>query len=357
MVLADKPHQVVEKGLAGPGLIAHIAVGKYADHLPLYRLEGIFARHGVQFSRSTMCDWMAEVAALATPLVRLMHQRILASRVIHTDDTTVPVQDRGKTRTGRLWVYMGDAKAPYNVFEYTPNRNGEHPEAWLKGYGGYLQADAYAGYDDVYGTGKVKEVACWVHVRRKFFEAKENEPKSCAEALGLIRALYQVEEEARDGSDEKRLGLRQEKSVPLLGQIKQMLVRLQGELLPQCPVTKAVTYCQNQWEALERYTTAGFLSIDNNAAEREMRPVALGRKNWLFAGSDEGGRTAATIYSLIRSATRHGLNVEYYLRSVLAHLPGTPQSELPHLLPDQWKKDLAEEEAKSPKPQLAQRKM
>jgi transposase len=256
----------------------------------------------------------------------------------------------GKTKTGRLWVYMGDAQAPYNVFDYSPDRCGKHPQAWLKDYGGYLQADAYSGYDELYRKDVVKEVGCWAHARRKFFDAKDKSPEVCLEAIGLIRKLYNVEDEARGRSEQDRNALRQEKSVPLLDRFKGVLNRWQQELLPKNPAAEAVGYCLNQWEALKRYAEAGYLQIDNNAAEREMRTVAIGRKNWLFAGSDEGGRTAATIYSLIRSAARHELNVEYYLRSILAHLPGTKLSELEHLLPDVWKRELAEEEANSPKP-------
>lgn len=186
--------------------------------------------------------------------------------------------------------------------------------------------------------------------QRRGLRARETSPQVCGEALGLIRELYRVEEEARDGDEPQRHALRQAKASPLLKELRQRLERWRIELLPQNPASQAVVYCMNQWAALERYTEAGFLAIDNNAAERAMRPVAIGRKNWLFAGSDEGGRTAATIYSLIRSAARHELNVEYYLRSVLAHLPGTKLSELPHLLPEVWKRELAQEDAKSPAP-------
>jgi hypothetical protein len=347
VILAEKPAQVVEKGLAGPGLIAHVVTSKYADHLPLYRIEGIFARYGIDLSRSTMCDWMADVARLAGPLVQLMRKRILDGQVIHSDDTTVPVQDVGKTKTGRLWVYIGDTDNPYNVYQYTPDRKKQHPILWLEGFEGYLQADAYGGYDEVYRTGLVNEVACWAHARRKFFDAKDKAPEVCAEALRQIGRLYEIEAEGKILTNERRRELRQQKSVPILKEIGVWLRQVQGQLLPKNPAAEAVGYALNQWEALNRYTEAGYLSIDNNVAEREMRPVALGRKNWLFAGSDEGGRTAATLYSLIRSAQRHSLNVEHYLRSVFAHLPGTKLSELWHLLPDVWKQELAAEEAEA----------
>lgn len=344
VVVAEKPAQVVEKGLAGPGLIAHIATCKYADHLPLYRIEGIFARYGIEISRSTMSDWMGEVARLAVPLVGLMHKRILAGKVIHSDDTTVPVQQEQKTKVGRLWVYLGDKNNPYNVYEYTPDRKKEHPLAWLKDYEGYLQADAYAGYNEAYATGLAKEVACWAHARRKFYDATDKSPEICVEALRRIGLLYQIEREGKDLDDDGRLLLRRQRATPQLEELHGWLRQSQGQLLPKNPAAEAINYTLNQWVALKRYTEAGYLAIDNNAAEREMRPVAVGRKNWLFAGSDEGGRWAAVLYSLIRSALRQELNVEYYLRSVFAHLPGMKLSELPHLLPDVWKRELAEEE-------------
>lgn len=348
VVTADKPLEVIEKGLAGPGLIAHVITAKYADHLPLYRLEGIFARHGIELSRSTLCDWMAGAAELARPLVELMRRRILSSKVIGTDDTPVPVQDPGRTKTGRLWVYVGDQANPYHVLEYTPDRRQEHPQAWLKDYAGYVQADAYGGYDKLYASGKVIEVGCWAHARRKFVDAQESSPALCNEALCRIGRLYQIEREAKDLEEEARRRLRQERSRLQLQELERWLQQTRGQVLPRSPVNEAIGYCLNQWAALCRFTDQGYLAIDNNAAERELRHVAIGRKNWLFAGSDSGGKTAATLYSLIRSALRHELNVEYYLRSVLAHLPGTRLSELPHLLPDVWKRELARETAASP---------
>jgi len=357
MQTAEKPACAVEKGLAGPGLVAHVITAKYADHLPLYRQEGIFARHGIQISRSTMCGWAGEVARLCRPLVELMRQKVLTGRVIHTDDTPVPVQDeqkKGKTRQGRLWIYLGEPLVPYVVYDYTANRSSEGPKAWLKDYGGYLQCDAYSGYEFAFKEGgAMTEVACWAHARRKFFEARELAPAICHEALAFISRLYDVEREGRELGEEQRLALRREKSVPILDEIEQWKEKARPQVLPKNPAYEALTYLSNQWEALRRYTTRGWLNIDNNPAERALRRVAIGRKNWLFAGSDEGGRTAATLYSLIASAERHGLNVEAYLRGLFAQLPGSKLSDLPRFLPDAWKADLAKEAVTATPPAAA----
>ena len=347
MQTAQKPAQVVEKGLAGPGLVAHVITGKYADHLPLYRMEGIFARYGIDIARSTMCDWAAEVAQLCRPVVELMHNRILTGRMLHTDDTPVPVLDpkRDKTRVGRLWVYLGEPQQPYVVYDYTPDRTKEGPKAWLKHYGGYVQCDAYSGYEFAFEKGVMKEVACWAHARRKFFEARDVAPELCHQALAFISRLYDVEREGKDRSLDEAgiLALRQEKSVPILVAMEQWMHRARLQVLPKNPAYGAIVYLANQWEALKRYTTRGFLNIDNNPAERALRRVAIGRKNWMFAGSDAGGATAAVLYSLIASAQRHELNVEAYLRGVFAQLPGARMSELPRFLPDAWRADLAKE--------------
>lgn len=349
MQTAEKPAQVVDKGLPGPGLVAHVITGKYADHLPLYRMEGIFARYGIQISRSTMCDWAYDVAQLCRPVVELMRRRILGGRMLHTDDTPVPVLDpsRDKTRQGRLWIYLGESLVPYTVYDYTPNRTKEGPQAWLKDYGGYVQCDAYSGYEFAFEKGVMKEVACWAHARRKFFEAKELAPELCHEALAFIARLYDVEREGKDRSLDEMgiLALRQEKSVPILLAMEQWMHKARLQVLPKNPAYGALGYLSNQWEALKRYTSRGFLNIDNNPAERALRRVAIGRKNWMFAGSDAGGTTAAILYSLIASAERHGLNVEAYLRGLFAQLPGARMSELPRFLPDAWKAELAKEAA------------
>jgi transposase len=353
IAIAQKPAEPIEKGLPGPGLLAHVITGKYGDHLPLYRLEHIFARHGVDIVRSTMCGWMAAAATLLRPLHDLMATRVRSSAVIHTDDTPVPVQDPaypGRTKTGRLWVYCGDESNPYVVYDYTPSRSGEGPAAWLGGFTGSLQADAFGGYDCIYASQKVTEVACWAHARRKFFEAKETDPPRCARILAMIGELYGVERSAKEKAESAddaqspphdlhamRWELRQSRSLPILAKIKTWLDQQQPAVLPKSALGSAIGYTLKLWPALTVYATDGRLSIDNNASERALRRVALGRKNWLFAGSDNGGKTASILYSMIASAQQHGLDPEAYLRGVLARLASTLMSQIDQFLPDHWK--------------------
>lgn len=354
---ATKTPQPIEKGLAGPGLLAYVITSKLGDHLPLYRLEHIFARQQVDIARSTMCAWLAAAAELVSPLVAMMAQRVRASGVIHTDETRVPVQDgtvRGRCKSGRIWTYIGDPRNPYVVYDYTPDRTRAGPRNWFADFRGYLQADAYGGYDGIYVKGQVTEVACWAHARRKFFDAKETDGRRCAEMLGMVRELYAVEDDAkakiagltdatRERADVLRRELRQAQSVPILARIRGWLDTEKELVLPRSPMAGAITYTLNQWEALNRYTEQGFLNIDNNAAERALKRVAIGRKNWLFAGNDKAGATAATLYSLIASAERHGLDPQRYLTGVLANIAATPVSELEQFLPDVWKQHDAAE--------------
>jgi transposase len=338
IVVADKPRQPIEKCLAGPGLLAQVIVNKYGDHQPLHRLEKILKRNGVDLKRSTMCDWMAGCAAALRPLQERMRQLVRSSAVIHTDDTPVPVQEkgRGRTRQGRFWVYVGDHDHRYAVFDYTPDRAASGPRGWLKGYDGYLQADAYAGYQELYATGKVLEVACWAHARRKFYDARMANPGVCLQALAWIKRLYAIEREARERAldVEQCYMLRQERAAPLLGQFRQWLDA--QDVLPKSPAAAAIEYVRSRWDAFTRYTTDGILSIDNNPAENSLRRVALGRKNWLFAGSEKGGHTAATLFSLIASAALHELDPYLWLRDALARIADIPLSRLDHLLPDRW---------------------
>jgi transposase len=354
--LAEKPSQPIEKGLPGPGLLAHVITSKLGDHLPLYRLEKIFARHDVHVARSTMCAWLLATGALVQPLVDLMASRVRESKVIHTDETRVPVQDEtqdGKCKSGRIWTYIGDRDHPYIVYDYTPDRSRAGPSKWLDKFKGFLQADAYGGYDGIYATG-VKEVACWAHGRRHFFDAKDTDGKRAAAMLSMVRELYAVEDEAKaqiaaaqgsadavafthEQADAIRLALRQEKSVPTLATIKKWLDTEQKLVLPRSPMAQAITYMLNQWEALCVYTTHGFLNIDNNAAERALKRVALGRKNWLFAGHDQAAQRTATLYSLIASAERHGIDPQRYLTGVLARIAAMPVTQLDKLLPERWR--------------------
>jgi transposase len=362
IVTADQPLSPIEKGLAAPGLLAYVMVSKYSDHLPLHRLERILERHGIDIARSTMCDWMRDCAELLQPLYTIMVKEVLASKVIHTDDTTVKVLDKSlpQTRTGRFWIYLGDDDHPYAVFTHTATRQRDGPMKFLNGWGQdrqvYLQADAYGGYDGIYlgeAGGKVLEVACMAHARRKCYEAQSSDAATSTQALAYIRLLYDVEDQAKalaaTESDPKarrqklvteRLRLRQELSVPRLAQFKAYLESQQavhgGPVLPKSPMGAAITYLLNQWDALCVYTTDGDLEIDNNFAERTLRRIAIGRANWTFLGSDTGGHTAAILFSLIATCDRHGVNVFDYLRDVLTRIAAHPMNQLAELLPDRW---------------------
>jgi transposase len=359
IAIADKPPQPIEKGLAAPGLLAYVITSKLADHLPLYRLERIFARDGVHVADSTMCGWILAAAELVTPLVLLMKRLVKQSRVIHTDETRVPVQARGKCRSGRIWDWIGDVGNPYIVFEYTPDRTNAWPIAWLEGYQGYLQADAGSSYDALYRLGTIIEVGCWAHARRRFFDARETDSLRSAQMLERVRQLYKVEEDAaqviaamKDATpqqaDEVRRDLRQRQSVPVLEKIKAWLDEQARLVLPRSPMAEAINYTLNQWDALGVYARHGFLNIDNNAAERALKLIALGRKNWLFVQNDRFGKAYATLYSLIASAQRHGLDPQAYLRGVLAQIMTTPMSELDQFLPDVWKSRLQAEGGAGP---------
>jgi transposase len=342
---ATKPAQPIDKGLPGPSLLAYIITSKLADHLPLYRLESIFARLQVDIARSTMCAWMRCAGGLVTPLVNLMTDRIRRSRVIHTDDTPVPIQSPGakQCRKGRIWCYLGDEQHPYIVYDYTPSRTRDGPAKWLAGYQGYLQADAYGGYDGIYHSQGVTEVACWAHARRKFYDAQDLDRRRSAEVLALIGQLYAIEREAKDADEAARFELRQSRSLELLTEIRSWLDTERLAVLPRSPMAAAITYALNQWDALIVYATRGFLSIDNNISERALKPIAIGRKNWLFAGNDEAAASHAQLWSLIGSCRRHGLDPQRYLTSVLAKIHVTPPDELPQFLPDIWKRDSAAE--------------
>jgi hypothetical protein len=347
-VTAAKPAQPVPRGLPGPGLLAHVIVSKYGDHLPLYRLEGIFGRLGLALTRQTLCGWLPACAELLRPLYELLRGRIWQGWVVGSDDTPVGVQEpgRGQTRPGRVWVYVGDVWAPYLVYDYTPNRAQGGPQRFLRDYLGYFQADAYAGYDALYATGRLVEVGCWAHARRKFYEARATDPERATYALGMIRQLYAVERQADEEIARRQLGreegwwlrlrLRQEQAVPLLTMLCQWLDRERDQALPKSPIGEAIGYARNHWAALARYTTQGYLAIDNNAAERALRAIAVGRKNYLFFGSDAGGETAAVLYSLVQTCKRLGVEPWRYLRDVLERLPTGPADRLEELLPDRW---------------------
>jgi hypothetical protein len=340
VAIAPKPPQPITKGMPGPGLLAQIMVDKYLYHLPLHRSEQRFAGLGMHLPRSTMCDWMAACAVLLTPLYDLLKARILQSKVLHTDDTTVPVRDetRSDHRYGRLWDYIGDDDHPGVIFDYTTTHARDGPATFLKGFRGYLQADAYGGYDGIYlgSNGTIIEVGCMAHARMKFDDAKTSAPEHVLGAKAFIRALYDVEDEAKDLSAAERLRLRQEKSVPLLASFRQWLLAQKTLALPKSPLAAAINYVLNQWEALYRYTTDGALHIDNNVSERTLKLIGMGRDNWLFVGSDEGGKTAAVLYSFTATCKLLKIDAFAYLRDVLERLPTHPIERLEELLPHRW---------------------
>jgi transposase len=342
VVTASKPAAPIEKGLAGPGLLAHIAVSKYGDHVPLHRQEGILRRHGVELSRKTMCDWMRQCAELVSPLLDHMKQRVLTSKVLQTDDTPVAVLDPAlpRTRTGRIWTYVGNHDHPYTVYDYTPNRSRDGPDAFLKEFRGFLQADAYSGYDHLYQDAErgITEVACWAHARRKFYEAQSSDVMRSTVMLAYIRLLYDVEREARDCklSGGQRRALRQVKSLPILEDIKNYLEAERPRVLPKGPEGQAIAYTLSNWEALVRYCADGDLAIDNNNAERSLRGIVVGRKNWMFYGSDNGGRTGAVLTSLVATCKRLRIDPFAYLRDLFERISAHPRNRLEELLPDRW---------------------
>jgi transposase len=338
VTIAARLPEPIEKGLPGTGLLAHVVTSKLADHLPLYRQEGIFKRHGVELARSTMCDWMAASAGLLEPIVKAMIRRLLSSKVIATDDTPVPVQDHaGKgVKTGRLWAYLGDRDNPFVVYDYTPDRSADGPQRFLKDYrSGYLQSDAYAGYDGLHRRGLVS-VGCWAHARRKFHEARTSDPERSHAAIAWIGQLYSVERQARDEgwADARLMAARCERSRPLLESFSAWLEGEAKKVLPKSPIGEAIAYARSNRTALSQYLESPYLSIDNNASENAIRPIALGRKNWLHLGSDRGGRTAATLLSLVQSCKNLGNEPFAYLRDVLERVSTHPASRIDDLLPD-----------------------
>jgi transposase len=342
VVIASLPSRPIEKGRPGPGLLAQVCIGKYADHLPLHRQVGIFKRSGVDIPKSTMVDWVRGVYELLYPITRVMKYRILQSFCVKSDDTPIKVQTNEKkhqTHQGAIWTYLG-MDCDQVVFEYKKSRNKDGPTIFLHDYQGYLQADAYGGYDECFQTGKIIEVGCWAHARRYFFEALSTDKALAEEMMGKIKRLFAVESSAKEEKlDAEGVRKKREKeSRPILEDIKTWLTTQRGRVLPQSPIGKAVTYALNQWEALMRYLEDGRLDIDNNASERAIRAVAIGRKNWLFAGSHEGAERTALMYSLVGSCRLLKIDPFEYLRDVINRIADHPMKRIEELTPWGWKK-------------------
>jgi transposase len=342
---ATKPSQPIEKSTAGASLLAQVIVAKVADHLPLHRQEKIFERYGVEISRKTMGGWLAQCTNLLKPLYASMKEVLFQSKVIGTDDTSVKVLDVELpfARTGRIWPYLGDSDHPVILYDYTATRERAGPEEFLKGYRGYLQADAYGGYDAFFkdpARGLI-EVGCWAHARRYFHKALESDQARMGPALLLIAQLYGVEQRARALPAEDRLRLRQVQSQSILENLHNYLSEIQAQVLPKSPEGRAIRYTLKNWAALTRYCQDGDLPIDNNATERAIRAVAVGRNNWIFFGSDEGGKTAAVLRSFVASCQRVGVDPFVWLKDILSRIPDHPVTRLAELLPHNWLPDQA----------------
>jgi transposase len=336
------PSRPIDRGLAGPGLLAHVLVAKYADHLPLYRQAEIYEREGVELDRSTLADWVGGATRVLTPLVDAVRKYVLSPGKVHGDDVPIPVlaPGNGKTNTGRLWTYVRDDRpagsraAPAVWFAYSPNRKGEHPAEHLKDFRGILQADGYAGFNRIYDGGLIVEAACWAHVRRKMYDLHQaHRSPIAAEALERIGALYGIEKEIRGLSPGERQEIRSTRARPLLDSMQAWFKSQLAKLSRKSDVALAINYALGRWTALMRYCDNGNIEIDNNAAERALRAVALGRKNYLFAGADAGGERAAAMYSLIGSAKLNGINPEAYMTAVLQQIADHPINRIEELLP------------------------
>ena len=331
---AAKPEAAIEKGMAGPGLLSYIVTSKFADYLPLYRLEDIFERQGFEISRATQSIWCGDVADLVEPLYELMAARVRASHVVATDDTIMPMLAKGKTANARMWVYVGDEAGPYNIFDFTLNRGRDGPKYFLKDYRNVLLADAYGGYNGVVAGNQITRAGCWAHARRKIVDAEKTAPEIAREVVNLVRALYAVEHRGKGLSADARLELRQAETAPLLDGLKDKFLDWKQQLLPKHPMAEAINYALGQWEELTVFCSDGAVPIDNNVSEREMKRVVLNRKNSLFVGNARGGRTAAILASLTSSCRRHNMDPQRYLTQLLVNLPAARLSELPAWLPD-----------------------
>jgi transposase len=350
------PSHPIARGRAGPTLLAHILFSKYGLHLPLNRQSAAYAREGIDLGVSTLADWVGACAATLMPLVETIRAHVFVAERIHADDTTVPVLAKGKTRTGRLWTYVRDDRLfaghdpPAAAFFYSRDRGGEHPEQHLASYAGLMQADAYAGFNRLYEAGRkpgpIVEAACWAHGRRKFFDlARINKAPIAEEAVARIDALFAIEREINGLTPQQRVAERHERSRPLAIALEAWLREQRARVSKNSETGKAIDYSLKRWDALTRFLDDGRLCMSNNAAERELRPIAVGRRNWTFAGSDEGGRRAAAIYTLIATAKLNDVDPQAWLADVLARLPDHPAKRIHELLPWNWRQQHSTAEA------------
>lgn len=343
VVTAKKPEELINKCNATPEMIAYIATEKFGYHQPLTRLENKFKAEGAKISKQTMCDWLIKTAKLLLLVQNRTKEKILQSKKIHTDDTTVNLvkNSTGKknknVKTSRIWTYVGDKEHNYTVYDFTENRKSEGPENFLIDYKGYLQADAYSGYDQIYAKGIIKEVGCWAHARRYFKNIEDIAPEKCITALSIIQKLYKIETEVKGLTYEEIKAARQEKSLPILKAFRDWLIKESRIELPKSQLNKAINYCLNNYDSLMVYTQEGFLDIDNNEAERAIKPIVIGRKNWLFFASNNGGHTAAIFASIIQSCKQNGVNPSAYLTYVIKKLADKSYSDIDDLLIENFK--------------------
>jgi transposase len=347
VVQAPAPARPIDRGMAGAWLLAQVVVAKYADHCPLYRQEAIYRRAGLQLERATLAAWVGEASHLLRPLVDALGRYVRGAEKLHADDTPVPVLDpgRGQTKTGRVWTYVRDdrpagSRAPPAVwYRYSPDRKGEHPRAHLKGFQGILQADGYSGFGALYASGRIQEAACWAHARRKFYDiwVADRSPIA-AEAVRRIGLLYAIEREIGGKLPHERQAVRQSRSAPILGGLYDWLSATLQQVSTKSHLAKAIHYSLARWEALTRFCSDGRIEVDNNTAERSIRPIVLGRRNYLFAGSDAGGERAANIYTLIGTALLNDVEPYAYLRALFERTAEHPVNRLDELFP--WKLDL-----------------
>jgi transposase len=342
------PSHPIARGRAGPKLLAHILFSKYGLHLPLNRQSAVYEREGIDLDVSTLADWVGASAATLMPLVQVIRAHVFSAERIHADDTTVPVLAKGKTRIGRLWTYVRDDRPfagpdpPAAAFFYSRDRGGEHPEQHLASYAGLMQADAYAGFNRLYEAGRkpgpIIEAVCWAHARRKFFDlARLNKAPIATEAVERIDVLFAIEREINGMMPSERVHVRNERSRPLVTALEIWLREQRTRVSKNSETGKAIAYSLKRWAALARFLDNGRLCMSNNAAERELRAVAVGRRNWTFAGSDEGGRRAAAIYTLIATAKLNDVDPQAWLADMLAHLPDHPAKRIHELLPWNWR--------------------